>query len=164
MAAAALAALALTSGCGSEALDMPSAPTPVTSLVVGAPSPPSGATIRVTVGEPPGTFILPNSGQLSVPITVSSAREVPFAQLYVFLLSGDTYCGQNLPDTPSWSPFPAGRTLTFPITGFQVYRLPCEVTGLRVMLHTRNSGSLTPPTPAETVVESTLSVNYHLTR
>jgi hypothetical protein len=46
------------------------------------------------------------------------------------------------------------------ITGFQVFRLPCEVTGIRAMLHTRNSGLLTPPTSSETVAEGTLTVNF----
>lgn len=150
-------------GCGSPTSATPVEPEPVVdSLVIGTPSPSSGATIVISTGTPPGAFILPGSGQLSVPITLISARELPFAQLYVFLLSGDGYCGQNLPDTPTWSPLAAGRSMSFNITGFQVYRLPCEVTGLRVMLHTRNSGTLTPPTAAETVIEKTLAVSYHI--
>jgi hypothetical protein len=45
------------------------------------------------------------------------------------------------------------------ITGFQVARLPCTVTSVRAMLHTRNTGSLTPPIASETVAEASMPVN-----
>ena len=116
------------------------------TLTIAPPAPASGSTIHVTVGAPPGLFIPRGSGQLSIPITVTSAREVPWAQLYVYLMTGpnaNDYCGQNLPDAPTWAPFLKGQTVTMTISGFQVARLPCEVTGLRAFLHTRNSGNLT---------------------
>jgi hypothetical protein len=95
------------------------------------------------------------------------AHEVPRAQLNVYLLTGEggsDYCGQNTPDSPTWGPLPAGWTTTYTVTGFRVYRLPCEVTGIRAMLHTRNDGRLTPPTPDETIAESTVAVRYQIRR
>jgi hypothetical protein len=71
---------------------------------------------------------------------------------------------QNLPDVPTWGPFRKGETETVTISGFQVYRLPCQVTGVRAFLHTRNNGALTPPTTSETVAEGTMSVNYTVQR
>jgi hypothetical protein len=132
-------------------------------LTIAAPSPASGSTIHVTVGAPPGLFIPRGSGQLSVPITVTSAREVPWAQLYAYLMTGpDTYCGQNLPDAPTWAPFLKGQSATMTITGFQIYRLPCEVTAVQAFLHTRNTGLLTPPISTDTVAQGSTTVTYHL--
>ena len=137
-------------------------PTPVSSVVFGQLKPAAESTI-LTTGTPPGAFIPRGSDRLSIPITVTSGREVPWAQLNVYLLTGDAglgYCGQNLPDAPTWGPFGKGQTVTVTISGFQVYRLPCQVTGVRAFLHTRNSGLLTPPTASETVAEGTMPVNY----
>jgi hypothetical protein len=151
----------LTSACGDS-----TGPTPMqSSLTIAPPAPSSGATIHVTVGAPPGLFIPRGSGQLSIPITVMSAREVPWAQLYVYLVTGpnaNDYCGQNLPDAPTWAPFLKGQSATMTISGFQVFRLPCEVTGVHAFLHTRNSGNLTPPISTDTVAEGSMSVSYHL--
>ena len=113
-------------------------------------------------GTPPGAFIPRSSGLLSVGLSVTSARELPWAQLNVYLLSGDSYCGQNLPDSPTWRPFPSGQAVDLAVTGFQVYRLPCDVSGIRAMLHTRDSNLLTPPLPGETVVETTFPTSYQL--
>jgi hypothetical protein len=134
------------------------------NLVISPPSPPAGSTIQVT-GTVPGAFITRGSGKLSVPISVTAGREVPWAQLNVYLMTGPSandYCGQNLPDAPTWAPFSKGQMATMTITGFQVFRLPCEVTGLAVYLHTRNTGNLTPPISTDTVASGTLAVNYHL--
>jgi|SoiMethySBSTD1v2_1073268.scaffolds.fasta_scaffold2058428_1 hypothetical protein len=142
------------------------APTPMQStLTIAPPAPSTGATIHVTVGAPPGLFIPRGSGQLSIPVTVTSARDVPWAQLYVYLMTGpnvNDYCGQNLPDAPTWAPFAKGQTVTMTISGFQIARLPCEVTGIRAFLHTRNSGTLTPPISTDTVAEGSMNVTYHL--
>ena len=73
---------------------------------------------------------------MSVGLTLSSAREVPFGQVNVYLLTGA--------DSPQWQPLPSGWTTTLTVSGFQVFRLPCAVTGVRVMFHTRNSGLGTP--------------------
>ena len=134
------------------------------SLLISTPSPAAGSTIQVT-GTVPGAFITRGSGKLSVPIAVTSGRDVPWAQLNVYLMTGpntNDYCGQNLPDAPTWAPFSKGQTATMTITGFQVFRLPCEVTGLAVYLHTRNTGNLTPPISTDTVASGSLAVNYHL--
>ena len=136
------------------------APTPVSGITFGQPTPPSGSTIQTT-GTVPGAFIPSGSGRLAVPITMTSARELPWAQLNVYLLTADgNYCGQNLPDSPTWGPFGQGQTISVMITGFQVFRVPCEVTGFHAYLHTRNNGNLTPPTASETVADGTLFVNY----
>jgi hypothetical protein len=139
-------------------------PSQASGVVFGQPSPASGSTI-IAEGFPPGAFINRGSGKLSVPVTLRSPREVPWAILYVYLMrSGTEYCGQNLPDTPSWGPFPANQSISFTVTGFQVYQLPCTVVALRAMLHTRNSGLLTPPTASETVIEATFPVSYTIQR
>ncbi len=87
----------------------------------------------------------PQSGLISVSLSVQVAYDVPWAQLYVYLLSGSDYCGQNLPDAPTWGFLTAGWTTTYTVTGFQVYSLPCDVTGVQVFFHTRNNGLLIPP-------------------
>ena len=160
-----LALLAPGLGCdgGSGAGPTNPAPPPVVSSAITLTQlSPSGGTIVVPEGMPPGAFIPRNSGLLSVGLSITSGREVPWAQLNVYLLSGDSYCGQNLPDSPTWGPFGAGQTVVYTVTGFQVYRLPCDVSGIRAMLHTRNSGLLTPPAPSETVTETTLPASYQL--
>ena len=149
----------------------PSAPTsPAASRVVfTAVSPPPGSRIVVSEKYPyifPGGVVLPpGSGLISVGLSMTSAHEVPWAQLNVYLLTGGTnseYCGQNSPDSPTWSFLPAGWTTAFTVTGFRVYRLPSEVTGLRAMLHVRNNGLGTPPTPSETIAEATFPVSFEL--
>lgn len=134
------------------------------TLMISTPSPSSGSTIQVT-GQVPGAFITRGSGKLSIPISVTSGRDVPWAQLNVYLMTGagtSDYCGQNLPDAPTWAPFSKGQTATMTITGFQVFRLPCDVTGLAVYLHTRNTGNLTPPISTDTVASGSMAVSYHL--
>jgi hypothetical protein len=74
------------------------------------------------------------------------------------------YCGQNLPDSPTWTLLPSGWTTTYAVTGFQVFRLPCAVSGVRAMLHTRRSGLLTPPTPSETIAEAMVTARFQIRR
>jgi len=141
-------------------------PTPTQSTVtISMPSPASGSTIFAT-GTLPGAFIPRGSGRLSIPITVTAGREVPWATLWVYLMTGPNtmdYCGQNLPDAPTWAPFLKAQTASFSISGFQVFRLPCEVTGLRAFLHTRQGGLLTPPTvPTDILAEGSINVVYHV--
>jgi len=50
------------------------------------------------------------------------------------------------------------------VTGFQVFRPPCEVTGIRAMLHLRNNGLLTPPTATETLAEGSQPITLRLDR
>jgi hypothetical protein len=143
-----------TNACGS--------PTePSASLTISTPTPAPGSVIPIALNGSQ-YFIARGSGAFSIPITVTSDRDVPWAQLYVYLYRGSDrmdYCGQNLPDAPTWGPFSKGQTAAVTISGFQVSR-PCEVTSIRAYLHTRNSGLLTPPTESETVASGSLAVNY----
>jgi hypothetical protein len=138
------------------------------SLQISSPSPAIGSTIHVTVGAAPGFFIPRGSGQISIPITVTSDRQLPWAQLFVYLMTADnpqSYCAQNLPDAPGWEPFPKGQATSVTITGLQVYRLPCDVTEIRAYLTTRDirhGGLLSPPTPDETVASGVLTTSYQL--
>jgi len=138
------------------------------SLQISSPSPATGSTIHVTVGAAPGLFIPRGSGQISIPITVTSGRQLSWAQIFVYLMTGDdpqSYCAQNLPDAPGWETVVKGQTAAVTISGFQVYRLPCDVTGIRAYMTTRDirrGGLLTPPTADETVASGVLAVNYQL--
>lgn len=161
----------LAVGCGRSSL--PTSPrTPANSSIVVTPvSPPSGSTIVVPEAYPyivPGGVVIPpGSGLISVTVSVTSAHEVPWARLNVYLLTGGTsseYCGENGPDAPTWSFLPSGWTTTYTVTGFRVYRLPCAVTGIRAMLHMRNNGLFAPPTPTETIAEAMLSQSYEIRR
>ena len=136
-----------------------------------ATAPSSGSTVAVPQAFPyilPGGVVIPaGSGLISVGLSMTSAHEVPWAQLSVYLLTGDgrmDYCGQNSPDAPTWKFLPAGWSTTYTVTGFRVYRLPCDVTGIRAMLHMRNNGLLIPPTETETVAEATLPLRLQLRR
>jgi hypothetical protein len=150
-----LSSLPLLTGC-----DSASSPSGVGRIVIGQPTPGAGSTLS-TSGTPPGAFIQRGSGVLSIPISLESGRDVPWAQLNVYLLTADgNYCGQNLPDAPAWGPLDEGEAINVAITGFQVYRLPCDVTGVRAMLHTRNNGLLIPPTANETIADATMPVSY----
>src|ERR1041385_2724687 len=106
---------------------------------------PAGSTIT-TIQRGVAYFIDRGSGQLTMTMDIRSPREVPYAALWVYLLTnqnGRDYCGQNLPDAPTWGPFPANQTYTVTISGWQLGIPPCEVTAVRAMLHTRNNGLLT---------------------
>jgi hypothetical protein len=163
-----LAALGILAwACGSS----PTEPTANSSIVFAGVSPPSGNTVVVPEEYPynvPGGVIIPRgSGLIAVTLSITSAREVPWGQLNVYLLTGgqsSDYCGQNLPDSPTWRSLPSRWTTTYTVSGFQVYRLPCDVTGIRAVLHTRNSGLLIPPMPGETIAEATLSASYQIRR
>jgi hypothetical protein len=154
----------LAGGCG----DSPTAPEAQTILVVDAVSPSPGSTVVVPAEYPfnaiGGVILPPGSGLTSVAVSLRIAHDVPWAQLYVYLLSGDDYCGQNLPDAPTWGFLPRGWQTTYTVTGFQVYRLPCDVTGVRAFFHTRNNGLLIPPTPAETIAEATAPARFQIRR
>jgi hypothetical protein len=143
-------------------------PTGVTRVDVGAVTPTRG-TLQVPRTYPyiiPGGVLLPKgSGLISVAVTMTTPRETP-ARLNVYLLTGPDpsrdYCGQNSPDSPVWTALPRGTT-RFEVTGFRVSRLPCVVTGVRVMVHTRpDNGLLIPPTPGETLAETTVPVSYEI--
>jgi len=106
-------------------------------------------------------LLLPGSGLVKVDVSATLAQREPYARLNIYLLTADgTYCGQNMPDAPTWGPYRANSTATVTITGFQVGRLPCAVTGVKAYLHTRNNGLLTPPTESETAAEGSATANF----
>ena len=167
--ATALAALAVS------ACDSGTGPTKG-SVTIAMPTPPPGAVIPI-VQNGSQYFLARGSGLFSIPITVTAGREVPYAQLSVYLYEAPRdpiqrgsppttadldlgYCGQNLPDAPTWGPFLKGQTATVSISGFQFSKSPCNVASIKVFLHTRNNGLLTPPNESETVVQGSLAVNY----
>jgi hypothetical protein len=153
---AVMAALVM-SACGSA-----SAPSPVRSLTISTPTPAPGSVIPVTLNGSQ-YFLARGSGLFAIPITVSSDRDVPWAQLNVYLFDGSAglgYCGQNIPDAPTWGPFAKGQTASVTISGFQLGHVPCEVTSIRAWLHTRNNGLGIPPTDSETVANGSLVVSY----
>lgn len=144
--------------CGSGS---PTTPTPATGISFTSETA-TGSTIQTTQ-RGIQYFIDRGSGQLSIALTIVSPREVPYAALWLYLNTADGgYCGQNLPDAPTWGPFPANQPISVTITGWQVGRTPCDVVGVHAFLHTRNNGNLTPPIASETVVDATLPVTYHL--
>ena len=149
-----IAATVVTAGCSS-----PTEPT--AALTIATPTPAPGSVIQIT---PIGiqSFIERGSGRFSVPVTVTSDREVDWAQLRVYLMRGpgpNDFCGHNLPDAPTWGPFKKGQTATVTISGWQ-FSGPCDVTAIHAYLHTRNNGLNLPPTESETVASGTLNVNY----
>lgn len=155
----------LAVGCGDD--DGPTGPSRTGSIEFRQVSPPSGTTITVSQGSPPGAFIPRGSGQLTIPLVIRSPREAPWAQLNVYLMAAtppgpDSYCGQNLPDSPTWGPFPPWQFVQYTVTGFQIYRLPCDVISIRAMLHLRQGGLLIPPNPSETLAEGTLPISFQL--
>lgn len=136
-------------------------PTPVSSVTIDAPTPGPGSIIPTTL-RGIQYFVDRGSGAISIPITVTSGREVPYAQLNVYLYTGPgdlDYCGQNLPDSPTWGPFAKGQTASVTISGFQLFRASCTVTSLRAYLHTRNNGLGVPPNSSETVAVGSRDVN-----
>jgi len=150
-------AATLTTAC-----DSPSEPSPAASLTISTPTPAPGSVIPV-IQNGSQYFLERGSGLFSIPITVTSDREVPYAQLSVYLYDGSDglgYCGQNIPDAPTWGPFAKGQSASVSISGFQISRVPCNVTSIRAWLHTRNNGLLIPPTQSETVATGSLTVSY----
>ena len=153
--------------CVSMACGGTTAPSASSSLLISSPSPATGSTIHVAGGGAVGTFIARGSGQLSIPITVTSGRQLAWAQLYVYLMTADdpdSYCAQNLPDAPGWG-LARGQTESVTITGFQVFRLPCDVTAIRAYLSTRDTlrgGLETPPRADETGAIDVFTTSYQL--
>ena len=123
----------------------------------------AGSTIVVPVGTPPGAFFVRGTNQFPVTVAFSSSAEHAFARLNVYLMTGDISCGQNLPDSPTWSPFPKGQSVTYTVTGFQVFSLPCNVTAIRAVLQTRTDvHNNAPPLASEIVADATMADTYHL--
>ena len=136
-------------------------PDPVSRLTISTPTPPPGSVIPITrIGIQ--SFISRGSGVFSVPVTVTSDREVDWAQLRVYLYRGpgfNDWCGQNLPDAPTWGPYRKGQTASVTISGWQLSG-PCEVTSIRAWLHTRQGGLGAPPNESETVASGSLDARY----
>lgn len=117
----------------------------------------------------PGGVLIPRgSNVLPVTVWATLGRPAPRAQLNVYLMTGPNasdYCGQNSPDMPAWTHREEGWATLYTVTGFRVYRLPCEVTGIRAILHTRHDDHLlVPPTAAETIVETTAFARFTIRR
>ena len=141
-------------------------------VAITATAPASGATLVLPASyqyNVPGGLIIPRgTGHISADITVSVSENVPWARLNVYLLAAgtnDSHCGQNLPDSPTWVSLERGWNANVRITGFQVWRLPCSVTGFRAVLHTRNSVNgfnNLPITAAETIAEAFVPTSIQL--
>lgn len=142
-----------------------------TAMTINSVTPPSGSTLTI----PPqyvlypagGLSIGPGDGLLSANITIRVSHDVPWAQLNVYMQTDASslgYCGQNVNDSPTWQFITPGWATTVNITGFRIYQMPCNITGFRAMLHMRNNGNLTPPSPSETVVESTFPISLRVQR
>jgi hypothetical protein len=153
----AIALACVCAGCGG---DSGTSPSRVSSVSFGTPLPAAGSTIQTT-GTPPGAFIDRGSGKLSIPVTIQAGSRETVARLFVYGQANGATCAQNLPDAPDFAPLNAGDMRSFTVTGFQVYRLPCEVTSFRAVLHRRESRNLnTELTPAEIIAEATLPIRY----
>ena len=138
-------------------------PSGTDTTIVAGMNPQQSGVIRLSPTEypyivPGGVVLLPGSGLVKVDVSATLARREPYARLNVYLLTADgNYCGQNSPESPVWRDLDSGWSDQRSITGFRVYRLPCQVTGIHAMLHRRQDDhALTPPTAAETIVETTV--------
>jgi len=161
---ACVCAVALIPACGEDA---PTAPSGIGTIAFRQLTPPSDSAIVVSTGTPPGAFIVRESGQLSITMDIRGTRDADFAVLDVHLLAENppgSNCGQNLPDAPTWGPWIGRRVVRVTVSGFQIYRLPCDVTGIRAIVHLgpRSLGIL--PLPTQTLADGTLPVVYHLRR
>jgi hypothetical protein len=159
---AALAGMLAAAGCSDD--NMPTQPSATASVAISSTNPAPGSTLT-PIGTPPGAFFERGSGAFGVTISVTGGAELPFAQLAVFLMTADptSPCGQNNPDWPNWKPFASGQMVTYTVTGFQVFRLPCEVTGIRAIFNTRDDLNVGGFPPASQIVaDTTLPVVYHL--
>jgi hypothetical protein len=152
----------LVAGCDDTPPTAPSPPAPVAAQIVSGTIVPQNGGSVTAIGELPAFFVLRGSGGIVVPLTLTSGRDLPYAQLLVFLYtsSGD-YCGANLPDVPSWTPMRGTDRITTTITGFQLSRVPCQVASIRAILHTRTNPNLfTPPATADIAAETTIPVSF----
>lgn len=141
---------ALAAACSEDSPTEPSSQQ--AGIVPGNVVPASGGSVTAT-GQVPGAFVLPGSGSLAVPLTLSARRDLEFAELLVFLEDADGgECAANHPDRPTWAPFRASRWEAVTITGFQVWWLPCPVARVHVYLHTRNDPHAGTRPPADLIV------------
>jgi len=158
-------ALALVSACGG---DTPTAPSGIGTVTFRQVTPPSGSTIVVSAGIAPDAFIVREAGQLSITMEIRGTRDADFAQLDVHLVDADAprnsfnSCGQNVPDIPTWGPWVGRGLVRVTVSGFQIYRLPCDVSGIRAIVHLRPGRLATLPLPTQTLADGNLPVVYRL--
>lgn len=142
------------------------------------PTVPAVTTVAISATPTSGTLVVPaafqyfefggvalpkGSGLISARVTLASARQESLARLSVFLMTdGQTYCGHNDNDLPRWAPLGEGFTTTYEVTGFRVYRLPCDVTGIRAVLHTHPENGSTEPRPGEILAQATVPVRFRI--
>ena len=153
---------ALVAALGAACSDTPASPTGNdSSLVFGALTPGSGATL-ITTGATPGAFITRESEQLWIPITIRFESNESTARLFVYLKDQNGIsCGQNVPDAPDFGPLEDDTVQTYTVRAFQVFRLPCEVASIRAVLHRRVSRNLnTEILPGELIAEHSMPVRY----
>lgn len=139
-------------------------PSAATTTIVAGMNPQQAGVIRFSSFTYPNTFpdgvlLPPGSGLVQVDVSATLAQREPYARLGVYLLTGRAfdYCAHNSPESPAWTDLDAGWSDRRTITGFRVTSLPCEVTGIRAVLHRRRNGHLLmPPTAEETIVETTV--------
>ena len=156
-------AVALASACGSE--DTPTAPSGIGTVTFRQVTPPSGSTIVVSAGFAPDALIVRESGQLSITMEITGTRDADFAQLDVHLLDADGHgnsCAQNVTDIPTWGPWVGRGVVRVTVSGFQTYRLPCDVSGIRAIVHLRPGRLATIPLPTQTLADGTLPIVYRL--
>jgi hypothetical protein len=157
-----LAVLIVTAAAASAACGETSPSPENNRIAFQAPAPPPGATIQTGTTQFGGAFIERGSGKLSIPVTIEAGTDERIARLFIYAkdASGAT-CAQNLPDTPDLSPLKHGTVQSITVTGFQVYRLPCDVESFRAVLHRRESRNLnTELTAAEIITEAMLTARY----
>jgi hypothetical protein len=150
---------AFVAACSEDSPNEPSSQQ--AGIVAGNVVPANGGSVTAT-GQVPGAFVLPGSGAIAVPLTLTARNDLPFAEVMVLLQDANgVECAANLPDRPTWAPFRASRFASVTVTGFQVWRLPCPVSRIRVYMHTRNDPHLLTPPPADlTVAEATIPANF----
>ena len=151
-------------GCGSS-----TSPSGRDSVTITGATPATGSNITLPAQffNTQGAAIVPRgSGFFSVTVNLGAAHDIPWSQLNVYLLTGgtnDQYCGQNLPDSPTWQFLTPGWKTSVTVSGFQV-RVPCDVTGFRAMWHMRNNGNAQPPSASETIADNSFPATLHLLR
>ena len=168
-AAAGVCLAASLHGCGGDS-DTPTDPSPPTAVTIEMTSPSSGGAAVIPPTYPYnqiGGVVMPKgSAVITVRTALSLANASSFAQLSIFLVSnasGTEYCAENAPDSPTWRNLPAGWTTNYTVTGFQVFRVPCTVIGVRAILHSRDDPHAGgPPRPEQIIAETTLPVSIQI--
>jgi hypothetical protein len=165
-----LAIALLATGCNHDDDDF--VPPDRNALVVSPNFEFANGTVVVPDAYPyiiPGGVLIPRgSNVLTLDIWMRIQQPARRAQLNIYLMTGpggSDYCGQNSPDMPLWTDRPAGWATRYTVTGFRVYTLPCEVTGIRTILHSReDNGLLIPPTAAQSIIDTRTFARFVIRR